>query len=273
VPCRMVSIERTIDHGTAVSLDLVVHHLALSDTSEAFQTALRTAASDIPIWSNEKGLKGYWCLPMNSAPVQKVDWSDDTGWHALVGQLASFSEFETKDVFIKLLGIRSSGNSHLPLSGSDCWYKLKSHTRYVFEAYHYHPKKVAETKHLQLSSLDNNFVRLISSDLQQLDSRYGILRFNLLSSSPVSTEQTSLIMDVTEKDSPTNKLRYEIPIQVERSVGKILFRSVSIGVFVAFPGMLAAYASGNLSFFVALLMLGFGVCAGVASTLILPRSV
>lgn len=270
VPCRMATIEAWENHGRSISIDFKLTGLPSIGDIPAFNTKLRQETSEIPSWS-EKGLVGSWCLKSDKTDFNVVSWSDEDTWHCIADQLAGFAEFEKKDAFLRYLGIRTpSGAKHLPVTKHDDWYSLAPLTEYLLEIYHYHPRKVAEGKRLSIAVSDDSLLKVVSVSSKPLDSRYGLLRYRLVSAAPVASEKTALVMSFGTKDAA--EIEYDAVITIARSWTRVAVRILSIGVFVAAPSLVAAGLADKLTWNVGIVMLILGFGAGAASTLVLPRN-
>jgi hypothetical protein len=76
-----------------------------------------------------------------------------------------------------------------------------------------------------------------------------------------------------KEESSERPFSFEIPISIGASLLNAVARSITIGIFVAIPSILAAFAAGKLAWTLVVLMLLSGALAGAASTWNLTKSV
>jgi hypothetical protein len=273
IPCRRATIREINDHGVTVTIILQLREFAFAREIERYQLELRRhGATALPSWEDGK-LRGSWCMSLADPLCEFAPATDQAVWHSIVNQLVSRRDFDAKALFLKILGVKEAGRETWEqVAGSNAWYTFSPHKDYVLDIYHYHPSKEATGTRIRICISREDAVHAASATSLMVDSRYDQKRFRLTAKPSVSGDRVTLIIEVLKPDGVVEH-QFDIPAFVRASKGKIAIRSCVIGLFVALPSMIAASASGGISPLRVGLMLLSGLLAGLASTLLWPKSV
>src|SRR5262249_62201072 len=129
VPCRFATIRTVSEHGTTVSLQLVVAEYAYSENLAAFNQWMGTTfAADLPAWSGDKIEGKYW-LRSTHDPASVSRTTDLGDWEKITDQLAGRGDFDQENCFYTVIGLRRPGKKTViaPAEGS---YVLSGRTDY-----------------------------------------------------------------------------------------------------------------------------------------------
>lgn len=244
-PCRYAQIKNVAEHGTTVSLELVVGEYAYAENLAGFNHWISaTFPADLPAWQEDKIQGKYWLkAPQEATSVVRTNSLGD--WEKVVTQLAAHTEFDAESCFYTVTSVRraKATSSLVPVEGA---YQLKGGKSYELAVYHYHPNKQPTDRFLEVK-LAGGGVEFTTNPVMRIDSRYDqkVIRFQTHGN---PTQKIAFLTFVWGKDGyDATRWSFDLPIAVQGMFWQSVGYAIAVAVLLAGPQLFSAWNSVDAS--------------------------
>lgn len=242
VPCRYATVQKIEEHGTTVSIELLVDDFALAEDLEAFSGWLRESLSpDIPISTASK-IVGKYFLGTTKFPSGLKRTSQLCDWEKIVCQIALRQDFHDSNCFFALRELKQGSDL---ISASKGVFSLKSGRNCELRLYHYHPSTFTEKVSLKIAMTDGISVSMLSNPTIPIDSRYDqkYIRFHIAQS---PTNQYGFLTISRESDQEIQWL-FDLPIKIEGRFLLSLCYTIGVAILLAGPQIFAVWLNSSIT--------------------------
>ena len=243
VPCRYAKIKSVAEHGTTVSIELVVDDYAYADNLASFTQWLgQNLPNDLPKPHDGK-IEGKYFLKASHPPASPVRTRQLKDWEQIVVQLAGRSDFTDESCFFTVRDIAVKGK---PIASSDGMFKLDGGTTYEMRIYHYHPEKFAKHLQLQMSVADGCGISMLTNPTIRIDSRYD-QKFVRFKTDRTPTQCNGfLTMSWVKEDGELHWL-FDVPLTVKGAFWRSIFFAIALALFLAGPQIFTVWNNASLT--------------------------
>ena len=244
VPCRYAKVKSVAEHGTTVSVELIVDDFAYADNLQSFtQWLQQTFPNDLPHW-HEGNLEGKYWLKSPQAPTTPVRTTTLGNWENVIVQLAGTSDFQNECCFFTVTQVVRKGKKLPPTDGT---FVLDSGSAYEMLVYHYHPSKFADNLKLELAVADGCGVTVLTNPSIRIDSRYD-QKTTRFQTERTPSDRVGFITFAWSKGGDTDShTLFDIPVRVKGAFWSSVGFALALAVFLAGPQVFAAWTSTTLS--------------------------
>lgn len=244
VPCRFATIKTVSDHGTTVTLELLVAEYAYSENLVAMNQWMgNTFAADLPAWIGDKIEGKYWLqAPNDPASVSRTTNLGD--WEKITEQVANHADFDQQDYFYTVTALRYAANKSV-IAPTDGAYELAGATDYELVIYHYHPTKRATDLLLEFT-LAGTGLEFTSNPVMRIDSRYDqkIVRFQT-NGGPAKRIAFLTLIRGKEGQALTD-WQFDLPVGVKGQFGWTALYAIAVAILLAGPQLYSTWSNPNL---------------------------
>jgi len=263
VPCRYAKVKGVAEHGTTVSVELIVDEFAYADNLTSFtQWLTLTFPNDLPHW-DQGNLKGKYWLKSAQAPTTPVRTTTLRDWENVIVQLADKSDFQNQ-CFFTVTKVGCNGKILVPSDGT---FILDSASAYEMLVYHYHPSKFADNLKLELAVADGCGLTLLTNPSIRIDSRYD-QKTTRFQTDRTPSDRVGFISFSWSKGSGTDShTLFDIPVRVKGAFWSSVGFAIALTVFLAGPQVFAAWTNTTLPKHNAIWSTAVAVLCGLAAGL------
>ena len=243
VPCRYAKIKSVAEHGTTVSIELIVGDYAYAEDLASFtQWLQQNLTNDLPK-SQDGKIDGKYFLKAPHAPTSPVRTTELKDWEKIVVQLAGKSDFSDENCFFAVRDIARKGK---PITSSNGVFALKGGTTYEMRIYHYHPERFAEHLRMQMSVADGCGITMLTNPTIRIDSRYD-QKFVRFKTDRAPTQRNGFLSVSWAKDDGQLHWLFDLPVKVSGALWLSIVFALALAIFLAGPQIYSAWSNSNLT--------------------------
>lgn len=174
LPIRFATISKVREHGSTVSIVLILGDFCKINDLVSFNSQLRFENSEVPEYKSGKIEGKYW-LVCSGTPFDKIEASYELcDWEELINLYYQTPNAIEDTPFYRFEGIADLETSALiqpKVAEGDLLYTLDGGKKYEARVYHFHPTNDFPEHALKVSSDDENLLPL-NGTIRAFDTRY-----------------------------------------------------------------------------------------------------